>query len=199
MNDSHAHPYEFCLALPDWAIEENRRLPETLPTPEARMAEVVRFSRLNFERGTGGPFAAGVFERATGKPVVIGVNRVLAYGISSAHAEVMTLSIAQQIVGTYDLGGPGLPEYEFVVNWRPCAMCFGATLWSGIRSLVIAGSGPELEQITGFDEGPVTPAWEAELAKRGITLQNDVLKTEAMAVYRDFAASRAFVYNARQG
>lgn len=199
MSPTDHHPYEFCLALPDWAIEENQRLPASLPTPEARMAEVIRFSRLNFERGTGGPFAAGVFERATGRPVVIGVNRVTAYGISSAHAEVMTLSVAQQIVGRYDLGAPGLPEYEFVVNWRPCAMCFGATLWSGIRSLVIAGSGPELEQITGFDEGPVTPAWEAELAKRGIALTNNVLRDEALAVYRDFAASGALVYNARQG
>ena len=196
---SHDQPYAFTLALPDWAIEENKRLPASLPTPEARMAEVVRFSRLNIENGTGGPFAAGVFERETGKPLVIGVNRVMAYQISSAHAEVMTLSIAQKLLGTYDLGGPGLPEYEFVVNWRPCAMCFGATLWSGIRSLVIAGSGPELEQITGFDEGPITPAWEAELAKRGIALQNNVLKDEAMAVYRAFAASQAFVYNARQG
>ncbi len=194
-----SHPYAFCLTLPDWAIEENQRLPETLLTPEARMAEVVRFSRLNFERGTGGPFAAGVFERATGKPVVIGVNRVVPSNCSSAHAEVMTLSIAQQIVGHYDLGGPGLPEYEFVVNWRPCAMCFGATLWSGIRSLVIAGSGPELEQITGFDEGPVTPAWEAELAKRGIALQNNVLRDEALAVYRDFARANSLVYNPRQG
>jgi len=62
----------------------------------------------------------------------------------------MTLSLAQKILGTYDLGGPGLPVYQLVVNWLPCAMCFGATCWSGVRSLVIAGSGSELEEITGF-------------------------------------------------
>ncbi|MDL1901888.1 nucleoside deaminase [Anaerolineae bacterium CFX9] len=163
------------------------------------MAAVIRFSRLNFERGTGGPFAAGVFERDTGRVIVIGVNRVVPHNCSSAHAEVMTLSLAQQILGSYDLGGPGMPVYQFVVNWRPCVMCFGATLWSGIRSLAIAGSGPELEQITGFDEGPIHPDWENELAKRGIELINNVLRDEAIAVYRDFAASRALVYNARQG
>ncbi|HUN10046.1 MAG TPA: nucleoside deaminase [Aggregatilineales bacterium] len=190
---------QFTLTMPDWADEELRKLPDTLPTVEDRMAAVIRFSRLNIEHGTGGPFAAGVFERESGKPLMIGVNRVMAHQISSAHAEVMTLSLAQQILGTYDLGGPNLPVYQFVVNWRPCAMCFGATLWSGIRSLVIAGSGPELEQITGFDEGPVHPEWKAELAKRGIELIEDVLKEEAMAVYRQFAASQAFVYNARLG
>jgi tRNA(Arg) A34 adenosine deaminase TadA len=190
---------EFTLSLPDWAVEENRRLPAVLPTLEERMAEVIRFSRLNFERGTGGPFAAGIFERDTGKPVVIGVNRVVASNCSSAHAEVMTLSVAQKLIGTYDLGGKGMPVYQMVVNWRPCVMCFGAVLWSGVRSLAIAGSGPELEAITGFDEGPIHPEWERELAKRGIELINNVLTAEAVAVYRDFAASGALVYNARQG
>jgi tRNA(Arg) A34 adenosine deaminase TadA len=190
---------QFTLAMPDWAVEEHKRLPSHMPTVEERMAAVIRFSRLNFENGTGGPFAAGVFERDSGKLVVIGVNRVVASNCSSAHAEVMTLSLAQKMLATYDLGGPGMPVYQFVVNWRPCAMCFGATLWSGIRSLVIAGSGPELEQITGFDEGPVHPDWEHELAKRGIELINNVLTTEAVAVYQAFADSRALVYNPRQG
>lgn len=189
----------FTLSLPEWAIAENQALPPTLPTLEDRMAAVIRFSRLNFEHQTGGPFAAGVFERDSGRPVVIGVNRVVPSNCSSAHAEVMTLSLAQKILGTYDLGGPGMPAYQLVVNWRPCVMCYGAVLWSGVRSLAIAGSGPELEQITGFDEGPIHPQWDQELAKRGVELIGDVLKAEAIQVYRDFAASGALVYNARQG
>ncbi len=190
---------EFTLSLPEWAVEENRRLPALIPSVEERMAAVIRFSRLNYEKGTGGPFAAGVFERDTGKPIVIGVNRVVASNVSSAHAEVMTLSLAQNMLGTYDLGGPGQPIHQLVVNWLPCAMCFGVTVWSGIRSLAIAGSGPELEQITGFDEGPIHPEWSKELAKRGIELINNVLTAEAVEVYRAFAASGALVYNPRQG
>jgi tRNA(Arg) A34 adenosine deaminase TadA len=190
---------EFTLSLPDWAVEEHKHLPLVMPTLEERMAHVIRFSRLNFERGTGGPFAAGVFERDTGKLVAIGVNRVVPLNCSSAHAEVMTLSLAQHMLGTHDLGGPGMPAYQLVVNWRPCAMCYGAVLWSGVRSLVIAGSGPELEEVTGFDEGPIHPEWEKELEKRGVELVNNLLKDEAMAVYRDFAASGALVYNGRRG
>ncbi len=190
---------DFTLSLPDWALEELQKLPPTLPTLEERMAAVVRFSRLNFENGTGGPFAAGVFERESGKPVVIGVNRVVPSNCSSAHAEVMTLSLAQKILGTYDLGAAGMPDYQLVVNWRPCVMCYGAVLWSGVRSLVIAGSGPELEEITGFDEGPIHPHWDDELTKRGIELVQNVLHDEAVEVYRDFAASGALVYNGRQG
>jgi tRNA(Arg) A34 adenosine deaminase TadA len=189
----------FTLELPEWAAAELNRLPPALPTLAERMAAVIRFSRLNFQSQTGGPFAAGVFERDTGRLVVIGVNRVMASGCSSAHAEIMALSLAQKRLGTYDLGGPGLPAHQFVVNWRPCAMCYGAVLWSGVRSLVIAGEGPELEQITGFDEGPVHPQWRGELERRGIEVHPDVLREEALAAFREFAASRQFVYNARLG
>lgn len=187
------------LTMPDWANAEIAKLPEFLPTLEERMATVIRFSQLNFERNTGGPFAAGVFERDSGKLVVIGVNRVMPTTCSSAHAEVMTLSLAQQKLGVYDLGGPGMPAHQLVVNWRPCAMCYGAVHWSGIRSLVIAGSGPELEELTGFDEGPIHPDWKAELNKRGVEVIENVLHDEACRVFRAFGASGAVVYNGRQG
>ena len=194
-----AESLKFTLDLPAWAVTELNALPTHMATLDERMAAVLKFARLNFQQQTGGPFAAGVFERASGRLVVIGVNRVLASNCSSAHAEVMTISLAQQLLGVYDLGGPGLPAHQLVVNWRPCAMCYGAVLWSGVRSLVIAGDGPELEAITGFDEGPVHPDWRGELAKRGIELVEDVLREPALAVYRDFAASQQIVYNARQG
>lgn len=195
----HHAGHAFTLTLPDWAVEELKKLPTHIPTLEERMKAVLRFSRLNFERGTGGPFAAGVFERDSGKLVVIGVNRVVPSNCSSAHAEIMALSLAQNILGTYDLGGAGMPAHQLVVNWRTCAMCYGAVIWSGIRSLVLAGDGPELEEITGFDEGPIHPEWDKELAKRGIELIRDVLHDESVQIFRDFAASGSLVYNARLG
>lgn len=188
---------DFTIALPEWAQTELRRLPSVIPSLDDRMAAVIRFSRLNFEHATGGPFAAGVFERDTGKLVVIGVNRVVPSHCSSAHAEVVALSLAQKLLGTFDLGGVGMPAYQLVVNWRPCVMCYGAVFWSGIRSLVIAGSGPELEAITGFDEGPIHPDWQGELAKRGIDLIDGLMKAEAIEVFRAFAASGSLVYNGR--
>ncbi|MDY0226121.1 MAG: hypothetical protein RBR38_04745 [Desulfomicrobium apsheronum] len=76
------------------------------------MAAVIEFSRRNFHRNTGGPFAAGIFERDSGRVVVIGVNRVMSFQCSSAHAEVMPISLAQKLLGVYDLGAPGLPAYQ---------------------------------------------------------------------------------------
>ena len=201
MNHSHQRDLitHFDLHLPGWVPDALHQLPEYLPTLEARMSAVIEFARLNVGHQTGGPFAAGVFERDSGRLVAMGVNRVMATNCSSAHAEVMALSLAQAQLGSFDLGGPGLPAYQLVVNWRPCAMCYGATLWSGVRSLVVAGDGPELETITGFDEGPVHPDWRYEAERRGIEVVEDVCRDEAIAAFNAFAASQQPVYNARGG
>ena len=193
------HSLDIRLTLPEWAAAYLGNLPERLPTAEERMALILELARLNFEKNTGGPFAAGVFEQESGKLVSIGVNCVVASNCSSAHAEVMALGLAQKRLETYDLGGPGILGHELVVNWRPCAMCYGAVLWSGIRYLTIAGSGPELEELTGFDEGPVHPEWEGELAQRGIITRENVLRPEAVELFRQFKNSARVVYNARQG
>ena len=187
------------ITLPDWAIAENDSLPEFIPDLEERMRVAIRFSRLNFENQTGGPFAAGIFEKSTGKVVLVGVNRVVPLNMSSAHAEIVAITLAQQKLKTFDLGGPGMPEYQLVVNGRPCAMCFGSIPWSGIRSVVVGASGDQIEKLTGFDEGPIHPDWKSELEKRGIEVIEDVLAEEACEVFRDFGDSDQPVYNGRSG
>ena len=188
---------EFAVSLPSWTKDELARLPAKFETPEQRMEAVIRFSALNIQHDTGGPFAAGVFNDETGELLVMGVNRVVPSHCSSAHAEVVALSLAQRKLEAFDLGGPDMPRYQLVVNWRPCAMCYGAVVWSGIRSLVIAGSDGQLEQITGFDEGPIHPQWKAELERRGISVTEDVLKEQACDVFRTFRDSGKLVYNGR--
>jgi tRNA(Arg) A34 adenosine deaminase TadA len=196
MNDL---PSSFTLSLPEWAMVRFAELPEVFTSAEQRVELILELARRNALEDSGGPFAAGVFEAATGRLVAIGVNRVIPGNCSSAHAEIMALSLAQRRLEVYDLGGPGQAGCELVVNWRPCAMCFGAVLWSGIRRLTIAGSGPELETLTGFDEGPMPRQWRAELAKRGIVLSEGLLRREAIDLFRWFGASGRIVYNGRQG
>lgn len=185
------------LTEPDWLINEFEHLPRFVKSIEERMAIVLKLARLNFERDTGGPFAAAVFQKDSGKLITASVNRVVPLNCSSAHAEIMALSAAQATLGTYDLGRKGLPAHQLVVNGRPCAMCFGALLWSGIQSLVIADHDSEIEQYTGFDEGPIHPRWKEELKKRHIELISGVLNDEACKIYKDFAKDGKLVYNSR--
>ena len=180
----------FDLSLPNWAIAAPNELPSHLPILEDRMAAVIDFSRRNFIEGTGGPFAAGVFERDTGKLVVIGVNCVVPLNCSAAHAEIVALSLAQAMLGTHDLGAEGLPAYQLVASWQPCAMCAAAVPWSGVRSLVVGGRGPELEAGTGLDKGPTPPGWRAALERQGIEVIEGVLYEEARAVFREFASGQ---------
>ncbi|WP_218938229.1 nucleoside deaminase [Parashewanella tropica] len=187
----------FQLDLPSWLTHKLSTLPQHFDSDEKKMQLVLECATDNFQRNTGGPFAAGVFERDTGKLVAMGVNRVVPTQCSSAHAEVMALSMAQQVLSHYDLGRGGFPAHQIVINWRPCAMCFGAILWSGVRSVMIAGAGAELEAITGFDEGPMTPNWRQELESRGIELVEGVMNQQAIELFENFAATNRPVYNAR--
>ncbi|WP_062464742.1 nucleoside deaminase [Demequina soli] len=183
------------LSLPEWLIAEISALPDALATPEEQMALVHRLADRNWREGGGGPFAAIVVDSATGALVSVGVNVVLDTGISAGHAEVMALALAQRRLGTWDLGDGR--DLTLVVNWRPCVQCYGATLWSGVRRLVVAGEGPELEELTRFDEGPVVDDWAAQFEARGIAVTSDVLRDEALAVYRAYGDSTSTVYNAR--
>jgi hypothetical protein len=77
-------------------------------------------------------------------------------------------------------------------------------MWSGVRSLVVAGEGPELEEITTFDEGPLGADWAEQFEARGIDVVRDVLREEALTVFRTYrdaidAADGIVVYNARGG
>jgi tRNA(Arg) A34 adenosine deaminase TadA len=187
--------------LPRWVVDELGDSPEHLATAEDRMRLVHRLARRNFAEGTGGPFAALVVESGTGAIVSAGVNLVLASGLSAAHAEVVALSLAQTRCGGWDLGASGEPARELVVNWRPCAQCYGAVLWSGVKRLVIAGQGEELERLTRFDEGPVRDDWAEQLQARGIDVQTDVLRDEAVRTFSAYGESVSrgdvVVYNAR--
>jgi tRNA(Arg) A34 adenosine deaminase TadA len=197
MNETHPFATRVNAQLPDWLVAELHTYNTRLPTAEERVRLTHKLAARNYKEGNGGPFAALVADPATGELVSVGVNVVLSSGLSSVHAEVMALSLAQARLGTWDLGSAGGRELELVVNWRPCTMCYGALIWSGVKHLLIAGDGPECEALTGFDEGPMPADWRAALEGRGIRVTSGVLREEAIAVFAEYGRSGALVYNAR--
>lgn len=184
------------LSLPDWLQEHVESSGRVHPTVEDRMRFVVGLSRMNVRQGTGGPFGAAVFDQGTGELLAPGVNLVTSSNCSAAHAEIVALAIAQQVVGSFDLGGPGRPHYELVASTEPCAMCLGATPWSGVRSLATGARGEDAEEI-GFDEGLKPTGWEKAFVENGISVARDVLREEAAAVLHEYAALGGEIYNSR--
>jgi len=158
------------------------------------MAFVVELSRRNVETHSGGPFAAAVFEIDSGRLVAAATNLVVASSCSAAHAEVLALSLAQQVLGDHDLGAAGLPAVELLGSCEPCAMCLGAIGWSGVRRVICAATGADAEAI-GFDEGPKPADWAGELRRRGIEVVEGVLRAEAVAVLVAYRQLGGLIYN----
>ena len=122
------------------------------------------------------------------------VNQVVKSGYSIAHAEILALSLAQKAINSFDLGA-NHRKYELVTSGAPCAMCFGAILWSGISTVVSAATASDICELTGFDEGPMHPNWKQEASNRGISLQEEVLREEARALLSQYKNSGLPIYN----
>jgi tRNA(Arg) A34 adenosine deaminase TadA len=196
--DINQLPRTYGAQLPGWVLDEVSADAAELPAVEDRMRLVHRLAERNHRENTGGPFAAIVADGATGEILSVGVNLVLASGLSSAHAEVVALSLAQTRLGTWDLAGTPHAPVELVVNWRPCVMCYGATMWAGIERLVIAGEGDVVEELTGFDEGPMREDWRAQFEARGISVVTNVLRDGAIEVFTNYSQrADKVVYNGR--
>jgi tRNA(Arg) A34 adenosine deaminase TadA len=162
---------------------------------EERMRVAVELARQNVLRGSGGPFGAGVFESKGGRLVAAGVNSVTRLANSVLHAETLAIMLAQARVGTWALGSAGGESYLLVTSCEPCAMCLGATLWSGVRGLV-CGAAKEDATAVGFDEGPVFAESWAYLERRGVRTARGVLRDEAVAVLELYRSTGGPIYNA---
>jgi len=97
----------------------------------------------------------------------------------------------------FDLGAPGLSEHELVTSCEPCAMCYGAIPWSGVRRVVCGARGTDAEAI-GFDEGPKPKKWASALEARSISVIQDVCREEAVAVLQEYKKRGGIIYNPHQ-
>jgi tRNA(Arg) A34 adenosine deaminase TadA len=190
-------PIDFMIELPQWLTESLECSPKIFPTQEDRMRCIVALARENVVQQTGGPFGAGVFD-ASGHLIAAGVNLVMSSNCSIFHAEIVAIALAQKKLGRYDLSNGGNDIYELVASTEPCAMCFGALPWSGIRRLV-CGARDEDARSIGFDEGPKLPNWQEALEKRGVRVLRDVLRHEAVDVLNLYVKSGGTIYNTGGG
>lgn len=183
------------VALPDWIPQVLGEYAPSFPDHEQRMQLVIRLAEENVRHG-GGPFGAAVFECQSGVLLAPGVNTVVGSRWSGAHAEMVALAVAQQMLCTHDLGEKSPPDYELVTSCEPCSMCYGAIPWAGVRR-VVCGAREVDAAAAGFDEGPKPADWVAGLTQRGIEVVRDVLREPAADVLRRYASSGGAIYNGR--
>ncbi len=181
------------VTLPEWVPGVVDAFP-ACTDDTGRMRLAITLARENVERGSGGPFGAAIFARGAPRPLAVGVNCVERLRNAVLHAEIVALMLAEARLGSYTLRTPGAPEYELFTSCTPCAMCLGATLWSGVRRMVCA-AGREDAMALGFDEGPVFPESWRYLEAQGIALEHGLLAAEAAEVMRRYREDNGLVYN----
>jgi len=186
-------PFHVHVDYPEW-VRDAVAWDVPYHTDEERMRLAIRVSRENVEHETGGPFGAAIFERESGALVAIGMNSVVRLNNSTLHGEMVAFMMAQQRLGSFTLGAPGQPVHELVTSCEPCAMCLGATLWSGVRRLVYGATREDASRLR-FDEGPVFPESYHYLESRGIEVVRGVLRDEAAAVLDRYRAKSGPIYN----
>lgn len=184
---------EIRITNPDW-VTEAVDLHRLYPDDDARVRVAITLARENVRRGTGGPFGAAVFEAETGRLVGVGTNAVVRLNNSSAHAEVVALMMAQAAVGAFTLQADTMPRHELFSSCEPCAMCLGATLWSGVTRLVFAATREDATRLR-FDEGPVFPQSYVYLEERGIAIERGRLRGEANNVFDLYLERGGPIYN----
>lgn len=185
--------HELRITSPPWidtAVDWRRRY----ATDDEKLELAIALARGNVDHGTGGPFGAAVFETSNGALVAVGVNSVVRLGNSACHAEMLALMMAQHRRQSFTLAAPSLPAHELVSSCEPCAMCLGATLWSGVTRLVFGAKREDAEAL-GFDEGPVFPESHRYLRDRGIDIVGGVQRSAAQAVLHEYLNRGGPIYN----
>jgi len=185
---------QLSIQLPAWLTRMQLADHTVYTSIESRMKLAIQLASNNIVHGTGGPFGAAIFDMYNHQLIAVGVNVVVASCCSMAHAEMTAISMAQQQRGHFDLAA-GDQHLELVSSCEPCAMCFGALAWSGIKHLTCAARDSDARAI-GFDEGPKLHDWQQALEQRGISVQTDVCRHDAIKVLQHYASSGGAIYNA---
>lgn len=183
---------EIRITNPDWVgstVDFTRRYPDD----DSKVRLAVWLARENVLRDTGGPFGAAVFDE-TGRLVGVGTNGVVRLNNSSAHAEMVALAMAQADVGSFTLQNDGAPRHDLFSSCEPCAMCLGATLWSGVTRVVFSATREDATR-SGFDEGPVFADSYRYLEDRGITIERGRLRSEGASVLDLYVQRGGPIYN----
>ncbi len=136
-----------------------------------------------------GEVPVGAVVLLRGRIVATGYNRPITEHDPTAHAEIVALRHAAQLLGNYRL-----PECEVFVTLEPCAMCAMALLHARVRRVVFGAADPK----TGA-AGSVLDLFAEPRLNHHTRLQGGLLAAESGAVLRGFFAERREAYRRRRG
>jgi guanine deaminase len=144
------------------------------------MKEAIRLSIENVESGRGGPFGAIIVK--DGKIIATGTNQVTATNDPTAHAEVVAIRRACEVLKSFQLDG-----CEIYCSCEPCPMCLGAIYWARPDKIFFANTKEDAAKIK-FDDQFIYEELERPLAERKL-FTRQILREEALEAFRKWSAS----------
>lgn len=127
-----------------------------------------------------GEVPVGAVVVRAGKVIAVGANAPISRHDPSAHAEVLALREAAQVVGNYRL-----IDCELFVTLEPCVMCVGAMLHARLQRVVFGAADPK----TGA-AGSVLDLFDNQQLNHQTQVQGGVLANECAMVLQDFFKKR---------
>ncbi len=135
-----------------------------------------------------GEVPVGAVIMRAGQVIATGYNRPITEHDPTAHAEIVALRHAAQLVANYRL-----PECELYVTLEPCAMCAMALLHARFKRVVFGAIDPK----TGA-AGSVVNLFELAQLNHHTALHGGVLADECGQLLREFFAQRREQYRLRR-
>ena len=108
------------------------------------LREAIALAREGMDRNDGGPFGCVIVK--DGEVIGRGNNRVTSSNDPTAHAEVVAIREACELLGSFQLDGCTL-----YTSCEPCPMCMGAIYWARPDRVVYAGTRQDAAA-AGFDD-----------------------------------------------
>ena len=139
------------------------------------MARAIQLSIDGVRSGLGGPFGAVIVR--DGKILAEGANRVTSMNDPTAHAEVLAIRKACEILGCFEL-----IDCELYTSCEPCPMCLGAIYWARISRMYFANTAEDAAKI-GFDDSFIYKQLKQSPSERQIPA-TQIMREEALAAFR---------------
>ena len=115
-----------------------------------------------------------------GQVLALECNRQITLNDPSAHAEMLALRKAAQMLGNYRL-----PECELFVTLEPCTMCCGALIHARVKRLVFATTEPKAGAVISTIRALDNPS-----LNHGVLWQQGLMASDSAQLLREFFKTR---------
>ena len=124
------------------------------------LLRAIKIASDGIENG-GGPFGAVIAK--DGKVIAEAHNMVVVNNDPTAHAEILAIRQASEILKSHDLN-----ECTLYTSCEPCPMCLGAIYWAGISKVIYACDRTDAER-AGFSDKLIYEEIKLDPSKRKIS------------------------------